>query len=84
MEFIKFDSKVILLVVDLISMQFTPLCTCSDMEIVLFVSVIDQNEAQNGGDIYAFLLTITSTSSPIQQTTVEVECIYNKIRRYTF
>ncbi len=38
------------------------LCTCSDIESVMFVSIIDWNDAQNGGGIYAVASNIKAFS----------------------
>ena len=56
---IEFDSKVTSGCI--FNHQFV-LCTCSDMEPVLFVSIIDRNDAQNGGGIYAVASNIKAFS----------------------
>ena len=84
---IEFDSKVT--TGCLFNDNFVP-CTCSDMETVLFVSIIDRNDAQNGGGIYAVALNIKAFSHAYVQIKINsannsgVECIYNKVPRYIF
>ena len=56
---IEFDSKVTTGCI--FNDNFVP-CTCSDIEPVLFVSIIDQNDAQNGGGIYAVASNIKAFS----------------------
>ncbi|XP_064388895.1 uncharacterized protein LOC135336950 [Halichondria panicea] len=56
---IEFNSKVT--TGSLLNCQFV-LCTCSDMKAVLFVSIIDRNDAQNGGGIYAVASNIKAFS----------------------
>ncbi len=56
---IEFDSKVT--TGCLFNRQYI-LCTCSDIEPVLFVSSIDRNDAQNGGGIYAVASNIKAFS----------------------
>ncbi|XP_064389809.1 uncharacterized protein LOC135337762 [Halichondria panicea] len=56
---IEFDSKV---TTGCIFNNNFVLCTCSDMEPVLFVSIIDRNDAQNGGGIYAVASNIKAFS----------------------
>ncbi|XP_064390063.1 uncharacterized protein LOC135337972 [Halichondria panicea] len=57
---IKFDSKVTTGCI--FNRQFV-LCTCSEMEpVVLFESIIDRNDAQNGGGIYAVASNIKAFS----------------------
>ena len=56
---IEFDSKVTTGCI--FNNNFVP-CTCSDIEPVLFVSIIDRNDAQNGGGIYAVASNIKAFS----------------------
>ncbi|XP_064389969.1 uncharacterized protein LOC135337884 [Halichondria panicea] len=56
---IEFDSKV---TTGCIFNNNFVLCTCSDMETVLFESIIDRNDAQNGGGIYAVASNIKTFS----------------------
>ncbi|XP_064389949.1 uncharacterized protein LOC135337873 [Halichondria panicea] len=56
---IEFDSKV---TTGCIFNNNFVLCTCSDIEPVLFVSIIDRNDAQNGGGIYAVASNIKAFS----------------------
>ncbi|XP_064388883.1 uncharacterized protein LOC135336935 [Halichondria panicea] len=58
---IEFDSKVTTAYGCIFNHNFV-LCTCSDVEDILFESIIDRNDAQNGGGIYAVASNIKAFS----------------------